>query len=156
MLTRALVGSALVPAAVGLLAAASADDTRDEAVKKELKRLEGTWVVVSVVFDGLPSPPEEALKDQAIVRKGEKETTTLKGKETGKGTVKVDPTKKPAEIDYTFDGGPNDGKTLRGIYKVEGDTMTVCYGPLGKDRPTEFESKKGSGVGLVVHKRQKS
>jgi hypothetical protein len=32
----------------------------------------------------------------------------------------------------------------------------LCYGGFGKDRPTEFASKAGSGTILVVQKRAKS
>jgi uncharacterized protein (TIGR03067 family) len=33
-----------------------------------------------------------------------------------------------------------DGKTLKGIFKVEGDTLMLCY---SKERPTGFEFKPG-------------
>lgn len=52
-------------------------------------------------------------------------------------------------------GGTSDGKTLLGIAKVDGDTLTVAYGEPGKERPTRFESVAGSGVLLVVHKKAK-
>ena len=60
-----------------------------------------------------------------------------------------------ATIDLVPGKGRYEGKTLPGIYKLEGDTLTIAFAEPGKDRPTAFESKAGSGVVLVVHKRAK-
>ena len=87
--------------------------------------------------------------------KGEKATFLYKDKERGTGSMKVDPNKSPAHIDFTYEDGPAKGTTLKGIYKIEGDTLTICYGGFGKDRPTEFASKPGSGTILIVQKRAK-
>ena len=50
--------------------------------------------------------------------------------------------------------GPEKGKTYPGIVKVERDLQTVCFAPPGKQRPTAFESKPGSGNLLQVWKRK--
>ena len=93
--------------------------------------------------------------DRFLAIKGEKATFLDKDKERGTGSMKIDPSKSPAHIDFTYEDGPAKGTTLKGIYKIEGDTLTICYGGLGKDRPTEFASKAGSGTILVVQKRAK-
>lgn len=46
-------------------------------------------------------------------------------------------------------GIDHEGKTGFGIYKLENGVFIVCFAPPGKDRPTEFTSK--SGTGEVVH-----
>ena len=50
---------------------------------------------------------------------------------------------------------PAKGVTLKGIYKFEGETLTICYSGIGKERPTEFASKAGSGAMLFVQKKEK-
>src|SRR5581483_9743515 len=45
--------------------------------------------------------------------------------DTVTGTLKVDPTKTPKEIDAT----DSEGKTIRGIYKFEKGQFTVCFAP---------------------------
>jgi uncharacterized protein (TIGR03067 family) len=131
---------------VGLVAAA------DEDAKKEYERFTGTWKFASIEVDG-KKVPEEALKG-ALILKGDK--WTLKhGDETGSGTYKVDLSKKPKTIDIEIMEGPQKGETMKGIYKLEGDTYTVCLAFKGKDRPTDFASKPGSGHVLEVLKREK-
>ena len=51
--------------------------------------------------------------------------------------------------------GPTKGKTQLGIYEFDGDTVRFCFGSPGKDRPSEFAAKEGSGNTLSVWRRDK-
>jgi uncharacterized protein (TIGR03067 family) len=71
-------------------------------------------------------------------------------------TCRLHPGQRPKAIDLTLAAGPDKGKTFLGIYKLEGDTYTICR-PVdpGKERPTAFATRPGSGLMLVVWKRPK-
>ena len=135
---------------IGLLSTASAQ--KKGADKKELENFQGKWATASVTVDG---EAEDEIKDRFLAIKGDKATFLDKDKERGTGSMKLDPGKSPAHLDFTYEDGPAKGTTLKGIYKFEGDTLTLCYGGFGKDRPTEFASKAGSGTILIVQKRAK-
>jgi len=68
-------------------------------------------------------------------------------------TYKIDPTAKPKTIDTV----PTEGVTELGIYKLEGDVLTICatLGQADKERPSEFNSKEDSGTMRIVLKRVK-
>ncbi len=109
------------------------------ATRAELKRFEGTWSYSSVVADGKPAP-EESLKASRLILKGDRFTMTTR-ESTHKGTYAVDPTVTPRTIDVTFTEGPRAGKTIKGIYDLDGDTCKVCMPLDDRPRPTEFASK---------------
>src|SRR5262249_3720249 len=134
---------------IGLLSAAAQKEGAD---KKELERFQGKWVSVAVSFDG-KAWEEDEMKDRSMVFKGEKLIRMYRDKERGTASLKIDPSKSPAEIDTTNEDGPAKGEGLKGIYKFDGDTLTICFVLGGKDRPTEFASKPGSGTMLFVLKR---
>jgi uncharacterized protein (TIGR03067 family) len=68
---------------------------------------------------------------------------------------KLDPAKAPKTIDWLPDGkrGPTD--PLPGIYALDGDTLKICWGPKGKDRPKEFKTTTDRDDWLWVLKRKK-
>ena len=69
---------------------------------------------------------------------------------------RLDPSKKPAEIDWVRDSGSAAGTTMLAIYEwVDDDTWRVCYDPSGKGRPKEFKTAGGTGYILHVWKRVK-
>ena len=75
-------------------------------------------------------------------------------------SFKLDPTKTPATIDMTVTeaGNAKDneqvGKTLHGIYALDGDNLKLCTDP--NVRPTTFDTKgKGRDTVLTMLKRQK-
>jgi uncharacterized protein (TIGR03067 family) len=115
----------------------------------------GKWVIESVTIDGKAN---DARKGAVRVHTDGSYTLTpakdSKAQPTS-GTYKLDATKTPMTIDTSVKGGMYDGKTLLGIVKVDGDTMTIAFTEPGKERPKAFESKEGSGVVLVVHKKAK-
>jgi uncharacterized protein (TIGR03067 family) len=98
---------------------------------------------------------DDALEGAVRVVEGDKFTIKVGDKAMRAATMKLDPSKKPKWIDITFTDGPEKGKTRLGIYMLDGDTHKICYGDLGKERPTEFVSKPGTGHRLVVFKRAK-
>jgi uncharacterized protein (TIGR03067 family) len=131
----------------------AADGTPEDAIKKEYTHFEGTWRFVSIEIEG-KKVPEDGFKGSRMILKSD-QFTVEEGAVTFRGTFKVDPGKKPKQIDVTFAEGPEKGKTALGIYTLEGDTYTVCIGLVGRDRPTEFVSKAASGHVLEVLKRIK-
>jgi len=133
--------------ALGFCGLAGAEDKKDPSV--------GKWVVESVVRDG---KAVDAYKGGTRVNGEGKYAFTPPADSkipASTGTYTIDASKTPITFDAVAKGGTFDGKTLLGIFKVEGDTMTVAFAEPGKDRPTKFESAAGSGVVLTVYKKAK-
>jgi uncharacterized protein (TIGR03067 family) len=142
------------PPASGRDARPPAKEQVEDAAMKELRKLRGTWKLVSGEKQGKP-PDEKELKHlkngggvQLVI---DGDTITLKTMKPGddtnppkplseiKGKLTIDPGKKPKTMDWSLTR-PEDGKPLNaaGIYKLEGDSLTFCY---GVKRPAEFKTK---------------
>lgn len=120
---------------------------------KDGDTIQGTWLPATAELAGKMFP-DEVRKTIKLVVKGDKYTVTV-GKEVDQGTVKLNATAKPKEMDITGTDGPNKGKTIRAIYERDGDTLRICYDLSGKGRPAEFKTKEGTQLFLVTYKREK-
>jgi uncharacterized protein (TIGR03067 family) len=117
----------------------------------ELQKFEGTWQLVSAVNDGKQTP-EEVVKKIRVVIKGSKHTVYFGDDAVVKDIpFTIDPSRNPKTVVDTLP----DGKQIKGIYKLDGDALTSCVAEAGKEGPTEFASKPGSGHALRVFKRVK-
>jgi uncharacterized protein (TIGR03067 family) len=127
-------------------------------VAKEKKKFEGTWQMVSGEVDGKPVA-DEHVKPSRIThaKEGMTLTTPHQSKEPFKARItRLDPAKKPAEMDWVRDSGPAAGTTMMAIYEwIDDDTYRVCFDPSGKERPREFKTAAGSKHILHVWKRAK-
>src|SRR5437868_4473034 len=104
----------LVIPLVGLTLAAGV--AAQDGGKEELKRLEGTWRMVSAEMDGKKVPNEE-LKHTSVVFSGNTYFVKHDGKEVESGTQKLDATKKPKTFDVHILEGEHKGKDQLGIYE---------------------------------------
>lgn len=133
-----------------VLALAVAGDVREDAIKAELQKFQGTWQLVSVETEG-KAPTEDIIKTIRVVIVGNKHTVHVGDQVAAKEIpFALDPTKKPKEV---TDKLP-DGMEIKGIYELDGDTLKSCVAPAGKDRPTEFKGKGGNT--LRVFKKVKT
>lgn len=115
-------------------------------------KFQGAWQRVSIIDGG--KPVEGAEKESVVFSGG---GYTLKDGDTAKsmGTFKLDETKDPKEFDVMPGAGPNKGKTLKGIYKFDGDKLIYCIAGPDLDRPKEFASPAGSKIRLYTNRRAK-
>jgi uncharacterized protein (TIGR03067 family) len=129
----------------------------DTPSDNELAKFQGTWVMVSGEKDGAKIA-DDLVKKSKIVWNGKKADldSAHQSKEKIKLTVALDVTKKPKQMDWVRDTGPETGKTMYAIYEwIDPDQYRICFAPAGKDRPKEFATKPGSGFYLHVWKRVK-
>jgi uncharacterized protein (TIGR03067 family) len=74
------------------------------------------------------------------------------------GTFRAEPNTKPAAIDFEHTEETLKGKAWKGIYALDGDTLTICDNApnLDKGRPAASEARTGSEYILITFKRAKS
>jgi uncharacterized protein (TIGR03067 family) len=120
-----------------------------EEAQKELGKLGGQWVFKDFLLDG------KKIDFGAVWEfKGEAVTETI-GVPRRSGTVKVELSKSPKEIDINFTKSMG-GMTglFRGVYELDGDKLTMCLGTDGK-RAEKLESPADSKTMLIVFQRRK-
>jgi uncharacterized protein (TIGR03067 family) len=134
---------------VGLLLGA---DQPTDAAKKDLEKFQGEWKPEKAQRDGVDAGGD--LLNKLLVKySGETMVIDSGGARDDKATITLDPSKNPAAIDIKPVGEGKD--TALGIYKLDGDTLTLCWSRRGGERPTEFVSKAGTEQVLFILKRQK-
>jgi RNA polymerase sigma factor (sigma-70 family) len=125
-------------------------------------KLAGKWQAVAVEVAGKAHALETARSNVWEIADGKITAKVADNKEGTKEearSFKIDPTKKPAHID--IEGEAAGQKTvIKGIYKLEGDELTVCLIGANDGRPSEFSSsdlrngEKGGNI-LMKFKREK-
>jgi uncharacterized protein (TIGR03067 family) len=143
----------LVALVVGLFVAA--DKPKNEnLVKKEMKKLEGTWEVVTLQEAG-DKVPAKKTKKMVMILAGDRLKIKITGEETHREYKFIlNPSTEPKRIDLTLVGEPDVTEKDRrswGIYLLKDDTLKVCL-TRGKKRPTQFTPNEEV---LMVLKRQK-
>ncbi len=123
-------------------------------MKGDLEKLQGIWNIVALELDG-NKMPEGMLGESQIVVKGDAFDTFSMGA-AYRGKVSLDENKSPKTFDLNFTEGPEKGNTNPGIYKLDGDTWTLCIATRGKERPKTFATKPGTGLALETLKRGKA
>ncbi len=100
------------------LALAAADAPKEDS-KKDLDKLQGTWAISTITYDGGDVPADIVsklrfeVKDDLWTVKGEDEVA----KEYGKATLKLDASVKPRLIDFNVGAGSEKGTDIEGIYE---------------------------------------
>ncbi len=119
--------------------------------------LEGTWSLVRMEEDGKAHKVDRKDADYFDVVFAGRTITVRLNDANEVGTFTVDATKKPKTIDVVPSMGKDKGKTLLGIYEVDGDSLKLCVADDAsvKERPKEFASK-GTSVRVFHLKRVKS
>ena len=129
----------ILPALFSMATGAPADD----ATKKELQLLQGTWRAVSVVGVDAEPMPDEDLRVTKLVIEGNHFSLTTKMLVIF-GTFTIDPTKTPKTIDVTLATAENPEQRMLGVYQIDGNSRKSCFALVGEPRPKDLApSSKG-------------
>ena len=119
-------------------------------VREVLQKLQGTWPVEGWT-DGGKALPKGA--DRSVFFGGNILLVRQAGKTLFAGPVFLNPAADPPAFDATVREGEGKGDALAGVYKLDGETLTLAYDPKGKDRPAGFDP--ADGVTVVALRRPK-
>lgn len=108
--------------------------------------LEGTWKLVRSEALGTPGD----VQDAQLVIEGDR-YTSLEVIERH-GDLKLDPTKEPKRFERTTVGFGRE-RVLRGIYRIDDDTLQECSHMRGDDLPVDFSTRPGDSRALFIWKR---
>jgi uncharacterized protein (TIGR03067 family) len=130
----------------------------EDAVKKDLAALQGTWTVVYSELNGEKRQDVGEVKKMRLTINGDNWKLEYHNNVGDKhvARLKLDPTKQPKAVDFKFSDGLLTGESWPSIYDVNGDDLKFCFPSESRERPKDFDSRAAAGgQWLLVLKSEK-
>ena len=126
-----------------------------QAPQAAAKELIGVWRATAAVREGLPAT--DVIGHQLTFAEQRFEIQSKDGKRLYSGTFRTNPRATPQTIDFAHAGSAGKAMTWLGIYRLDGDTLTICDNAPNPDkgRPSAFETSSGSGYVVITFTRVK-
>lgn len=118
-----------------------------DAAKKALEQIQGSWLAVSLNGQDLPTGME-----MNLTFTGDKYENWVNGTIDERGTVKIDPSTKPASIDFVITEGTDAGTTQLGLVEVNGDSLILSFARPGN--PTRPKTPSDAELYAVLRKKK--
>ncbi|HEY2785867.1 MAG TPA: TIGR03067 domain-containing protein [Fimbriiglobus sp.] len=142
---------------------ANAPQKRGSESRFARNSLDGKWEVLQLTRGDIAKkvlPEEDMTGTVEIKGKVFHFTINSLGQEMDRWDAKMsaDYFRTPGSIDLSFDSGPDRGRTVAGIFKLNGDELQICLPirPPFDERPAEFNAAQGTNRVLFVLHRIKS
>jgi uncharacterized protein (TIGR03067 family) len=137
----------------GLIVAAYLLPIQEDAAKKDLTAMQGTWTLASMEVDGKAVEADKLKSTTLTIKDGK--YTLLARQQQHEVELTLDPSKTPKAIDMKFLDGPNKDRVGRGIYQIEGKTLKICRGlDPQQDRPESFKTEGQINYFVMVWERE--
>jgi uncharacterized protein (TIGR03067 family) len=140
----------------------ASDSSKRDSPEEELRKLEGHWKVVRYEQGGKDKTDYEKKWNHKGYFDIDLYVITYLGAEPiAAFNITLDPTKRPKAINLKVINRPGEtparliGKTLLGIYELDGDNLKLCWASPGEKRPEQFSPKGGVDDVLAVYEREK-
>ena len=124
-----------------------------DAKADEFQALKSEWTVAKATLGG--NNIFESLKVLQFTIHDDGKYTAKLGEMKDEGAFTLDVSATPKSMIIKPTGGPSKDKTLKGIYQLDGNMLTICYDMEGKVTPMKFESTAENKFLLVEYKRKK-
>ena len=111
----------------------------------DMAALQGAWEQVALEVDGISNPPDDLSPPGMVTTfvHNHFAVRTAEGVLLLEGSFTLDASTNPKAITWTDTVGPDAGKQLPAIYRLDGDTFVFIAADVGAPRPTAFHTGPG-------------
>jgi uncharacterized protein (TIGR03067 family) len=135
-------------AALSSLAFAPAPFPKTRSKQRVWKQLQGVWYVKSLASQGAARP------HQVLTLEVSENRWAFRGRDrvvVGEYVIELHLDTVPTS--FTLKHSSRPGGICRGLYRIEGDSLTICCAPLGAPAPAGFDTgKRGSTLWVFSRK----
>jgi uncharacterized protein (TIGR03067 family) len=116
-------------------------------------RLDGTWVPIAANVSGQELVVAELRVARFVLDHGGYQIIDRGDHVVDRGDYHIDDSVYPQTMDIVGVQGPNAGRVMHAIYKLDGDHLTVCYDLESAVRPVNMQAQEDQLLLSITYAR---